>query len=211
MLTALLEFLNSIAFKLILAAAIAGGVFWTGASWEKNKITAVEQKATAAAVTKALDDYKKSAAAEVAKSQAISAQVQQQIREDATRQDAIQAAVIQDRDDQLKDAQEKIDALKREGVTKDRIIAACSAADLYRVDHRTLGLLNNAANPAVPASAASAAAGADAEGRALTGVGGSDLTDYTLKVIRQYRKLAARHDALVDWIYDKQEELNGKH
>ena len=31
----------------------------------------------------------------------------------------------------------------------------------------------------------------------------ADLVDYNLDLLSQYRKLSIRHDALVDWIYNK--------
>ena len=31
----------------------------------------------------------------------------------------------------------------------------------------------------------------------------ADLVDYNLDLLSQYRKLSIRHDALVDWVYNK--------
>jgi hypothetical protein len=66
----------------------------------------------------------------------------------------------------------------------------------WTLDVGTVGLLNAARTGANP----SAASGSDAEGQASSGLGAEDLIDNDLQVVEQYRDLATRHDALVDFV-----------
>lgn len=78
------------------------------------------------------------------------------------------------------------------GVDQSSSGAACA----WTLDVGTVGLLNAARTGADP----SAAAGGDAEGKASSGLGPEDLIDNDLQVVEQYRDLAIKHDALVDFV-----------
>lgn len=75
--------------------------------------------------------------------------------------------------------------------------AAPVACVPWTLDVGTVGLLNAARTGADPGPAG----GSDAEGEASSGLGPQDLIDNDLQVVQQYRDLAERHDALVDFVH----------
>lgn len=66
----------------------------------------------------------------------------------------------------------------------------------WTLDVGTVGLLNAARVGADPGATGSS----DAESQASSGLGPEDLIDNDLQVVEQYRDLATRHDALVDFV-----------
>lgn len=75
---------------------------------------------------------------------------------------------------------------------------SCSVAD-WSLDHGTVSLLN-AARANVPADTAAIS---DAKSKAPSGVGAVEFVENDLEVTRLYHDLAARHDALVDYVQSK--------
>jgi hypothetical protein len=66
----------------------------------------------------------------------------------------------------------------------------------WTLDVGTVGLLNAARAGVNP----DPALGGDAASQASSGLGAEDLIDNDLQVVEQYRDLATRHDALVDFV-----------
>lgn len=186
--------LSAIPWRAIIYTGVLAASFAFGVSWQKGR----EAKAHLAQLQAQSIQLSK----EIVRSQEISLRVTQQIELDAKRQQEIRDQVIEHLQSKLKSSQEKIHELEKLGIKRQQIVQVCSDGDLYRLDARTLGLLNSAATEDAVATTRT-----DEEGRALTEVGATDLIEYELTIVQMYRALAARHDALVDWITDKQKEL----
>lgn len=186
--------LSAIPWRSIIYTGVLAASFALGVSWQKGR----EAKTHLAQLQAQSIQLSK----EIVRSQEISLRVAQQIELDAKRQQEIRDQVIEHLQSKLKSSQEKIHELEKLGIKRQQIVQVCSDGDLYRLDARTLGLLNSAATEDAVATTRT-----DEEGRALTEVGATDLIEYELTIVQMYRALAARHDALVDWITDKQKEL----
>lgn len=194
-----LGLLANLPWKIIGYTALVGAIFMSGAFWQGKRDATAEMKRA----QKALTEYAQKVNAEITRSQVLSAKIEGEIKDDASRQAALKNLVVDHLQSRLTHAQDKINALEKLGVPKQQLVEVCSLGDLYRVDTATVGLLNAAAldQPApVPAS------GTDEKVGTLTGVTANDLVEDRLTITKLYRALAKRHDSLVDWILDKQKE-----
>lgn len=86
-------------------------------------------------------------------------------------------------------------ALPNTATASDSSGSSAACVDWF-LDLGTLGLLNAARTGADPGAAGSS----DAESQASSGLGAKELIDNDLQVVEQYRDLAIRHDALVDYV-----------
>lgn len=78
-----------------------------------------------------------------------------------------------------------------------KLTAQQSCADTgWTLDNYTVGLLNSARNSSI----AYAPTGSDAAGKASSGISAAQFIDNDLQVVEQYKELATRHNALVDYV-----------
>lgn len=177
------KFGAKIAAVLAILVVIAG-IFFGGARWQANR----DARAHAVDVQTQLNDYRQAVATEIKQSQDKSKALSAALKESKTQQESLKSAAM--------------DRLTQQE-TRDNDEKTCLTIGSFRFDVGTVRVLD-AARADLPASAA--ATGSDAEGRAPSSVGIPAFVSNDLEIVRQYHDLAKRHNALVDYIEQKQKE-----
>lgn len=194
-----LALLQLVPWKLVSIVLLVIGIFFSGAYWQKDRDLASQL----ARAEQQVSIQAQASAREIFRNTEINAQIVADAKIESDRQDEIRNAALNHLKSKHAAAQEKINALEKQGVGKAVLVEVCSSGDLYRLDHRSVGLLN-AASGKVPFEPTGRV---DEKGSALTDVGAEDLAEHTFEITKLYQELATRHDGLVDWITDKQKEL----
>ena len=163
---------------------VAVSIFFGGASWQAKR----DARAHAIEVQTQLNDYRQAVAKEVQQSQDKNKALTAALKESKTQQESLKSAAM--------------DRLFEQLARKNDEQACVDIRD-FRFDVGTVRLLD-AARANMPASAP--ATGSDAASRAPSSVGVPTFVANDLEVVRLYHELATRHNALVDYLEQKQKE-----